>query len=310
VKRLLLPSLLLALAAVPPAFGSQVLDRNASSVRLAVDRAGHALVTYEAGGHVKHVLVWGAVNARAPGPEVPQVRFRRDYSGGFGAFGRPLWRTFRNACGPYDGPALSWLVAACEAPDGSYWALQAWQKNLPHRGVDPWLAAQSEWELHISHWTGPPAKLEVWTDWAYADRVHDLFGQFTYLGVPVHGFATGRVPRDSYGRNLYIDTLDSRYGAGWKRETSVVSRRPNGNFCYSFWPTRDVTLPGSPLRPAGDGKRYRITAMGPGVTPDVSWEGADPGDFDPGDVADVAREREANAIVDRVAAGDSLCLQH
>jgi hypothetical protein len=134
--------------------------------------------------------------------------------------------------------------------------------------------------------------------------------RLTYRDVPVHGFATRRIPQDSYGRNLYIDTFDSRYGPGWRRETSVVSRRPNGNFCYSFWPTNDASLPGAPLRPPGNGKRYRITVMGPGVTPDVMWEGEGLHDFDPGSAADVAREREMNAIVDRVAAGDALCLQH
>jgi hypothetical protein len=163
VTRLLLLSALLALVAAPAASASQVLDRNASQVRLAVDRSGRALVTYRAHGRLRRVLVWGAVNACSPDPQIPQVRLKRDYSGGYGTFGRPVWRTFRDGCRPYDGPALAWLVTACKAPDGSYWALQAWQKNLPHRGVDPWLSAQEEWELHVSHWTGPVASLEVWT---------------------------------------------------------------------------------------------------------------------------------------------------
>ncbi len=48
------------------------------------------------------------------------------------------WRTFRDACRPYDGPALPLLITACKAPDGTYWALQAWQRNLPMRGFEPW----------------------------------------------------------------------------------------------------------------------------------------------------------------------------
>jgi hypothetical protein len=181
---------------------------------------------------------------------------------------------------------------------------------LPHRGVEPWLRAQSDWELHVSHWAGPVARLEVWADWAYDERAHDLFGRLTYRDSPVHGFATKRTPLDSYGRNLYIDTFDSAYGPGWKRETSVVSRRPNGNFCYSFWPTRDAALPGAPARPAGNGKRYRVTVTGPGVTPDVMWEGEGLHDYDPGRTSDVAYEQQMNAIVDRVAAGDALCSHH
>ena len=32
--------------------------------------------------------------------------------------------------------------------------------------------------------------------------------------------------------------------------------------------------------PAGKGTRYRATVIGPGVTPDVYWEGASPGSYD------------------------------
>jgi hypothetical protein len=240
------------------------------------------------------------VNARHPDPAVPQIRFRFDYSGGRGRF--------VNRCRKYDGPPVAWLVTACKAPDGSYWALQAWQRLLPHRGVPAWDPRQTTTELRISHWSGPLASLEVWADWAYGERAHNLFGRFTYQGRPVHGFRTR--PLDSYARNLYIDTLDSRYGSGWHRETSVVSRRPNGNFCYAFYPTRDASLPGAPERPAGNGKRYRITAIGPGVAPDVMWEGAGLPDFDPGNPGHVEHERQTNELVDNIAAGDPLCRQH
>ena len=42
-------------------------------------------------------------------------------------------------------------------------------------------------------------------------------------------------------------------------------RTGSGAFCYSFWPTHDNTLPGYPNnpRPAGNGKRYRISVEGP-----------------------------------------------
>jgi hypothetical protein len=282
------------------ASASAIVDRDASAVRLAVSASGRALVTYRAGGRARRVVVWGAVDARHPDPAVPQVRFRFDYSGPRGRF--------RNRCRRYDGPPLAWLVAACKAPDGSYWALQAWQRLLPHRGFPAWEPRQTTRELRISHWRGPTASLEVWADWAYGERAHDLFGRFTYQGRPVHGFRTR--PLDSYARNLYIDTLDSRYGPGWHRETSVVSRRPNGNFCYAFYPTRDASLPGAPARPPGNGTRYRITAIGPGVTPDVMWEGAGLPDFDPSIPGHLEHERQSNELVDLIAAGDPLCLQH
>src|SRR5438270_11834396 len=143
---------------------------NAVGPKLAVSRDGRtALVTYGEAGRVRHALVWGAV-------DVSQVRFRIDWSGGWASFHRLVWKGFRNFCRPYDGTALSQLVAACKAPDGSYWALQAWQPNLPHRGYPPWKAGQSDWELDVSHWTGALAELEVHADWAFG-HAHDLFGK-------------------------------------------------------------------------------------------------------------------------------------
>src|SRR5438128_1018959 len=80
-----------------------------------------------------------------------QFAFRLDYSGGWGTFRRDYWRTFRNVCRPYTGPPLAWFVAACTAPDGSYWALQSWQRMLPDYGLAP-APAQAVWELRLSHW--------------------------------------------------------------------------------------------------------------------------------------------------------------
>ena len=35
------------------------------------------------------------------------------------------------------------------------------------------------------------------------------------------------------------------------------------------------------VRPGGFGQRYRATVIGPGVTPDVVWEGVAPGAYEP-----------------------------
>ncbi len=113
------------LAAAPPAEASEILTRNASNVRIKVDAQGRAVVYYTVGGRRYHPLVWGAVNARPPSRSVRQVSFKVDYSGGWGSFRKNLWKTVKNGCRPYDGPRLAWLVAACKAPDGSYWALQS-----------------------------------------------------------------------------------------------------------------------------------------------------------------------------------------
>ena len=130
---------------------------------------------------------------------------------------------------------------------------------------------------------GPTARAELYTDWAFRGEAHDIFGRLSYDGSPVHGFHSTSLgmPTDAYGRGVYIDTFDSAYGPGWRRETSILARKPTGAFCYSFWPTHDGSLPGSPARPAGNGTKYRISVVGPGVTPDVVAVARDLGNYDP-----------------------------
>src|SRR6266545_4022201 len=168
----------------------------------------------------------------------------------------------------------------------------------------------TDWELDVSHWTGPLADLEVHADWAFNGEVHNLFGRLLYGGVSVHGFHTVKgtgAPKDRYGRSLYINTLDSAYGPGWKRETSIVFRNPTGVFCYSFWPTNDVSLPGSPHRPAGHGSKYRIEVEGPGVTPNLGVVVQDPGASDPSDPDKMAYQRQMKARQLQLSAGDKFC---
>ena len=286
---------LLAMALAPSAQASQLLARNTSSERLAVSADGTVLVSYHARGRLHRVLAWGAVNARRPDQVRGQVGFGVDYSGGWGRFGRPVWKSLRNTCGPYRGPALAWLVTACTARDGSHWALQRWRRSQANFGLPPWKPGHGAYELRLSHWRGPVAKLQVWLDWSYGGRWHHLFGRLTYRGQPVHGFSTtpSGEPLDSYGRVLYLDTLDSAYGKGWRRENGFVARNPDGSFCYGFVPHR---APSGELRPAGHGRRYRLAASGPGVTPDIVWEGPGLHDFRPGDAADRAHEEGMNAL--------------
>jgi hypothetical protein len=262
------------------------------------------------------VLVWGAVDARVPNPSLPQVQFRVDYSGGWGTYRRDVWKTFRNVCEPYSGPAIAMTVAACTAPDGSYWALQSWQRGLPDLGFTPWLPLQSAWELRISHWTGPVAQLEVHSDWVYNGRFQQLFGRMTYANSGVYGFKTTStgVPLDNYGRNLYLDTFNSVYGGGWKRENGFVVHKPNGTFCYGFYPFKVAAYPHPAgavgTRGPGYGEQYRISVIGPGVTPDIVWEGPGLHPFDPRNAADVQIEQEGNALLDQLAAGERGCKQH
>jgi hypothetical protein len=293
-RHLLLPlSAVLLLLSAQTAAASEIIDRNAQNVRLAVDARGQALVSYTSGGRMMHVRAWGAVDARQPTTSRPQVSFRKDYSG-------RSWTSFRNQCRAYDGPTLAFQVAACAAPDGSYWALQSWRRTLPNFDGRA-RSGLGAWELHLSHWSAPIAKLEAWTDWVYGGRYHHLFGRLTYGGKPVYGFSATRVgsPLDGYGRNIYVDTLDSRYGKGWRRENAFLAHRPTGIFCYGFYRFTS--------RGPGNGARYRLTAIGPGVTPDVSVTIPGLHDYDAGNPADVEYERRQNGLLGSILGVDKKC---
>ena len=218
---------------------------------------GTALVEYStAAGLRRHILVWGAINGLAHQTDPPstQAKFRMDYSGGWKSRKNPnYWRTLRDACRPYDGPALPFFVAGCKAPDGTYWALQAWQRNLPMRGFAPWTDKQKGVELHVSHWSGELPELQVYRHWTYGRAHQGIFGRLIYQGQPVYGARTpSATVRDEWARNIYIDTLDSDYGPGWRHDTAIATHVRNGGFCYSFVRQRP------PRRlSAGDVERHR-----------------------------------------------------
>jgi hypothetical protein len=294
VRSLAVALCVLALAPAS-ASASQLIDRSASGVRLSVNARGQALLTYSAGGRFHRTVLWGAINARYPNASIPQVQFRKDYSG----------RSWASAggCRRYDGPKLAWFVTGCSAPDGSYWAVQSWRRTLPNFDGSPsgLLGAR---ELHVSHWTGATASLEAWTDWVYGGRFHHLFGRLTYAGQPVYGFAATRVgsPLDDYGRNIYVDTYNSRYGKGWRRENAFLAHRPTGIFCYGFYPFTK--------RGPGNGEKYRLNVVGPGVTPDVSVVVPGLHDYNRGNAADVSYEQQQNALLDSILGVDKKCGTH
>jgi hypothetical protein len=254
-------TLILAAALAPaPAFGSAIIGRNVAGATLSIDRQGRAHVSYRSGGRERSVVAWGAIDARVPSTHTAQVEFRFHYGlrGG-------------GVCLPYDGPPLVWLLKACRAPDGSYWALQAWARLKPNYG-----GTRGAMELHLSHWRGALPVLTLYQNWAYG-RYRHFFGRLTYRGRGVYGFtATGQgAPLDSYGRNIYVDTFNSRYGKGWRRENSFLTHHRGhtlGDFCYGFFPHFG--------HPSGQGTKYRATAEGPGVTPDVMWAADDIGAYD------------------------------
>jgi len=227
---------------IPAGAGAAIFgDANVKNPTLKVNRQGIALVEYSTvAGVRRHVLVSGAIDGvpHRIEPPVAQSRFRMDYSGGWKSRGKPrYWRSFANGCGRYDGPALPFLVVACKAPDGTYWALQAWQRNLPMRGFAPWTERQKAIELHISHWRGELPELHVYRRWTYGGTQQGIFGRLRYRGEPVYGARTASANIwDEWARNVSIDTFDSDYGPGWKHDTAIATHVRNGGFCYSFVP--------------------------------------------------------------------------
>ncbi|MDX6397360.1 MAG: hypothetical protein QOJ43_768 [Gaiellaceae bacterium] len=293
-----------ALLCSPAQASEQLGDVDVRFLGLKVNGRGEALVSYlKPDGARRDVLVWSAVGARAPDPDQPQVRFRFDYSGGPSTRRTSAVRAFRNRCRSYDGPALVFLVAACKAPDGSYWALQRWQRLLPMRGFEPFRPGQAAFELHVSHWTGALPQLEVSPNWTYGGRWQGLFGRLTYLGAPVHGFRTPSAKRaDPYARFFYIDTFNSVYGPGWRHDAGKVTHKGNGAFCFSFVPQLPPAgYPSRELRGPGNGERHRVTIMGPGVTPVVQWEGTGLARYD------AAADRGFNTLFDRLVGADAAC---
>jgi len=163
----------------------------------------------------------------------------------------------------------------------------------------------------------PGGEARGWTDWSWDGRYHSLFGRLTYLGRPVHGFKTNKFGArlDKFGRLVYLDTFGSKHGPGWRRENSFVTHKGSGAFCYNFRPRNP--LEGGYMHPAGynggvrgpgNGLAYRLTVEGPGVTPDVKWEGKGLPSFDGSNPEHVAHETSMNSLVDEL--NDSLCSHH
>ena len=173
-------ALLTALALPVSAPASELIARDATAVTLRVTAKGQALLGYTAKGKRWSVLVWGAVDAIHPTADRPQVRFRVDYSGGWGTYRRTVSRGFANACRPYSGPVLSWLVTGCTMPDGSYPGYPATGRRPEGRGeryratlIGPGVTPDVTWE-------GPaPLEYDEALDRQRAEAQRTLYGADT-----------------------------------------------------------------------------------------------------------------------------------
>ena len=282
-----------------PAHASLLLDRDTHYESLKVAYIGGqqvAEVTYSRSGSWHHVLVWGAIDARRPSPTIPQIKFKVNYSGGYGSFawGRNTWSYIanHNVCTNHASLGLQLVVTQCTvasgAGKGQHWALQAWQRELPNMGISPTSSAEAAWELHVSHWNGSPAKLWLKWDWyAKNDPLPHGYGALGYQGYPVFGYLntpTGN-QLDGYGRNIYVDIQTTHWGWAinktpaysqadhWYRFNAFLTHQSRGDFCttvFSKFPWESATR--DPYGATG----FRATAVGPGVSPDVRWSGPAP----------------------------------
>ena len=305
---LALAAVLVAAASLPALASASVIlgDKDVVKPTLKVNAKGIALVEYRTKtGLARHVLLWGAKNAVAnPSLGATQQAFKLDYSGGWKSQkNASYWKTFKSTCARYDGPALPFFVAGCKAPDGSYWALQAWQRNLPMRGFDPWTLDQKAVELHVSHWSGDLPVLEIYRHWTYNDAQQGFFGRLMYQGNQVYGTRSPSASvTDVWARNIYIDAFDSDYGPGWRHDTAINTHPKNGGFCYTFVPQAPPSgYPSTKPNGNGLGKQYRISVIGPGVTPIVQWVG------DKLATHDRASQAAATEKFDEILAGDAHC---
>jgi hypothetical protein len=274
---------LLALALPAAACAAEIVDRSVASPALSVNRSGVALVTYSVHGVPRHVLYWGAIDWG--------TKFSRDYSGGWKSKVAD-YRRFSNDCKSYTGPPLAFLVYACDAPDGSHWALQQWSRLWRNYGGDSAPA-----ELYISHWRGDAGVLQIQTDYSYHGKHQHLWGNFVFHGRPVFGTRWTRqgVPTDKQGRNIYIDFLK---GPTWRRVNSFLTHPPTAAFCYTFanHPASSPAWNGQ-----GTGDAYRATAIGPGASPIVQTHFSPPGPYS------TATDAAANAAQRQLLGADHRC---
>ena len=156
------------------------------------------------------------------------------------------------------------MVAACDAPDGSHWALQQWHRLWQNYGGDSAAA-----ELFISHWRKDVGTLSIQTDYSYHGRFQHLWGRFLYHGRAVFGthHTLQGVPTDTQGRNIYVDYLT---GPVWRRVNSFLTHPPLRASATRLRITLPPRRPGTAWAPATPTAR-RQSARGSHHSCKLTW---------------------------------------
>ena len=168
-------------------------------------------------------------------------------------------------------PALAWNVTALQGARRLATGRSSRGSACCRTTASTPNATQAVWELRLSHWTGDLPVLTIDTDWAWHQWDH-LFGTFTYDGQPVFGFKStpGRQP----ARHVRPQPLRRHVRLGLRHGLEAREQLPDAHRT----PASSVTASTRTARhPAGKGTKYRATVEGPGVTPDVMWQGDAPG---------------------------------
>ena len=308
-------ALLAALVLVPAAAASQPLgDLNVTGLTLAVNTTWHALLSYRRedgrpramcspGRDQRPTAVAERAAGRVPASTTPA---------GCAASAAAPPRGSSTAARPTTDRRSPFLVAACKAPDGTYWAVQAWQRLLPMRGFAPWLPDQGKLEFHVSHWSGPLALLEVSQNWTYGGRWQGLFGRLSYdgqRGVRVQDAVGNEARRRLCALRLHRRTrlrlrsgLAARRGQGAApRERRVLLQlRPAG--AAPWLPDRSPRGPAIGDLAPGDGDgagRDTGRAVGRAVARRLTTRRATPGTTRSSIVSSVRTTRSARTSVSR-----------
>ena len=217
-----------ALAVVAPATASEPLqDANVTLLSLKVNGKGEALFTYRrADGRLRRVLAWARSTPVRRRPTFPRC-------GSAGTTPAVGASTETGSTGGASRTAAGRTTARStdarrrmQGPDGTYWTVQvATAPAAPRlRSVAP-----PPCELGVPRRALRRRASSARTP-SQLDARRPLAGRLRPLqlprpaGVRVRLDRKGR-PKDKYGRNLYIDTLNSAYGAGWRRESGILTHK-------------------------------------------------------------------------------------
>ena len=250
---------------------------------LAVNGRGEALAQLPRRRTVRDrdVLVWGAMNAHAPDTRRPQVRFELRLRGG--------WRTYGSAGTRGRSGTRCRAVRRSRARPPRR-RLQGARRLLlgaaalaaaaPMRGFDPFRPRHVGRRAARLALVGPAARARGLAELDYGGRLQGLFGR---LILPRR--ARARLPdtvRDeeptAYARYVYIDTFNSVYGRGWRRDTGDRHASAQRGLLLQLRRRRRrrPAIRRREPRGPGNGERHRVTVDGPGRDADRAVGGRGP----------------------------------